>query len=168
MRVSGIVRRLLVTAVATATMTGGLSLATTSAAVADESGPVTISGKVGCLNSFSPDGIWVEAANGGSGFAEFAVKPEEGLNGFGYAYYSYVLPHGGSYHLNVGCDGSPQRWGMTAHTAQVSGSNNSFTCDDISPALRTLGEWAFSRALGRWVKALDFTEGIPYGQCGKI
>jgi hypothetical protein len=161
-------RRQLALSAAGAALITSVALLSPAQASAAESGPVTISGKVGCLNNLSPDGIWVEATNGGSGFAQWTIKPEEGREGFGYAYYTFTLPRGGSYHLNVGCDGTAKHWGMTAQTPTVSGASYTFKCNDISPALESLGEWAFSRSLGRWIKALDFTEGIEYGRCASV
>lgn len=157
--------RRLAAAAASAALIAGLGALDPAVASAAETGPVTIAGKVGCLNSYSPDGIWVIADNGGSGFATMSFDLNDG---FAYTHYTYVLPAGGSYSLNVGCGGSPQNWGMTAHTPTVAGTENSFKCNDVNPLLEAAGDWAFGRILGRWIKALDLTQGIDYGTCARI
>jgi len=126
---------------------------------------VVVSGKVACLNSYSPDGIWVNALRGGSGFARMYTDVADG---FGYTHYSFTLPAGGSYFLNVGCGGTPKRWGIAAKSSVVSGVKNNFKCNDVSPALGAAGDLVFGKIFGRWVKALDLTQGVKYKTCKRF
>jgi hypothetical protein len=129
---------------------------TVSAAHAD-SGYVA-SGKVQCVNSEGPVGIWVEAQNGGSGWADMGVDVSDG---WGWTHYSKAIPNGGSFYLNVGCGGSSEAWGLSAWSDTAVGALN-VVCNDIPWWLQALkGRFPY---LG-WA---DFTQGVPYGRCGTV
>lgn len=89
-------------------------------------GPVAISGEVECASGASVVGVWVEARDGGSGWADRQVK--EG----GRTRYDFVLPNGGQYQLHVGCGGTDAEWGATNYTPFVANTPMSFRCFDSS------------------------------------
>jgi len=97
-----------------------------------KSNKVTISGKVLCIDNERMIGVWVSAANGGSGFAHWYKTNSNGSE----AAFRYDLPNGGTYNIHVGCGGSTQDWENTDYTENGSGTikdHNShyFTCQDL-------------------------------------
>lgn len=129
------------------------------AAPAQAAAPRVVSGKVQCINGAGPVGIWVNAKNGGSGWATMGYNVADG---WGYHRYKYRLPRGGAYSLNVGCGGTPKRWGITAKTGVVTAARNNFRCNDIHPALDLA-----RKILGLW-RGVDLTRGIAYKTCKRI
>lgn len=111
-------RALVATATGIAALAAGQGMA--SAAPAQ-----TVRGQVTCVSGNNVVGVWVTAANGGSGWAS-----RRSLNG-STAYWSYRLPNGGSYKVTVGCGGTPQRWGSSNNSNYTSG-NASFMCYDTA------------------------------------
>ena len=86
-----------------------------------------ISGSIQCQSS-SVEGVWVQAANGGSGWAPWissAARPD-------YATYSYTLPHGGEYSLHIGCGGTTSSWKVATYSGYYGGTVNNFYCYDES------------------------------------
>jgi hypothetical protein len=131
-----------------------------AAAPAQAEGGYTVSGRVMCLNSASPVGIWVEAARGGSGWADTWIDVGDG---WGYVHYSKSIPNGGPFHLNVGCGGTPQSWGMTATSDSYETSSLSLKCNDIPWWLEMVSNW---RRIP--FHSADLTQGVQYGRCHAI
>lgn len=104
------------------------SLTAVVATAAPASASVGISGQVMCVDQRSVVGLWVQAANGGSGWATLT-----NVNGYT-KNYRYTLPRGGSYSVHVGCGGTSQSWATSNKSPYVSGSYNSFTCYDTTAA----------------------------------
>jgi len=84
-----------------------------------------VAGYVQC-STMSVEGVWVEANNGGSGWAKW-----RGIDST-VAYYWYWLPHGGKYSLHVGCGGSTSQWSTASKSRAVSGRFHNFFCYDIA------------------------------------
>jgi hypothetical protein len=85
----------------------------------------TVSGNVTCVDGRSVVGVWVDASNGGSGWAT-----RSDINGSTQRY-SYPLANGGTYSVRVGCGGTGTNWATSNSSGVVSGSSNSFTCYDV-------------------------------------
>ena len=88
-----------------------------------------VSGSIQC-QSMGVEGVYIEAANGGSGWAPWvssAARPS-------YATYSYTLSKGGEYSVWVGCGGTPSRWTIATYSTFYSGTVNNFYCYDESDA----------------------------------
>lgn len=109
---------------------GGQRLAGPSPSRSDA--PVTITGYAKCW----PDptkpvvGVWIVAANGGSGWADLQALPGQ----VNVAWFSRTLPNGGSYVVHIGCGGTPAHWELTlASLNGVLGSGHTFTCYDVPP-----------------------------------
>ena len=86
-----------------------------------------VSGSIQC-QSTSVEGVWVQSANGGSGWAPWvssAANPD-------HATYSYTLPKGGEYSLHVGCGGTTSTWKVAAYSDFYGGTVNDFYCYDES------------------------------------
>ena len=98
----------------------------------DEIKSIPITGKVSCLGNEQVEGIWVDAVNGGSGWADWYETNSNGSE----VEFKYVLPNGGAYNLHVGCGGSKQIWKNTYSTETGSGTIQDhnfhfFTCQDV-------------------------------------
>jgi hypothetical protein len=87
-----------------------------------------VSGQVMCVDQRSVVGVWIAAGSGGSGWASTT-----NINGYTKRY-SYALPYGGSYAVNVGCGGTSQNWATNNKSGYVSGTYNNFTCYDSPSA----------------------------------
>jgi hypothetical protein len=85
---------------------------------------VEVTGQVNCDSGAPVEGFWIQSANA-SGWASW--QDAAGTN----ADYWYSLPAAQSYKMSVGCGGSPQSWAVATYTPSVSGTHNSFHCDDI-------------------------------------
>jgi len=99
---------------------------TTPAARAGESA-TRVSGSIEC-QSTGVEGVWIDAANGGSGWAPWvssAAYPS-------YASYSYTLPYGGEYSVEIGCGGKPSAWTVVEYSGFYGGTVNNFYCYDES------------------------------------
>ena len=89
------------------------------------SAATTIHGTVQCVTGARMVGVWVSANSGGSGWASWTPRSTSVAN------YSYTLPYGGTYHLNVGCGGSSGAWASSNSTPNVGGNAYWFTCYDL-------------------------------------
>jgi len=97
---------------------------TTPAAQTGESA-TRVSGSIQC-QSEGVEGVWIQAANGGSGWAPWvssAAYPS-------YASYSYTLPYGGEYSVTIGCGGTPKAWAKVEYSSFYGGTVNNFYCYD--------------------------------------
>jgi hypothetical protein len=90
------------------------------------SGSLFTTGQLDCQSGAQVEGVWVQAADaGGSGWASWKK-----LDNGSVADWWYTLPSNESYHLNVGCGGSPANWTVTVKSSNVTGWHNSFDCYD--------------------------------------
>lgn len=87
-----------------------------------------ISGTAQCVSGNNVVGVWIEATNGGSGWAYWTPTP--GLPSE--ATYSYTLPNDGNYDVTVGCGGTPQNWATSNVSPLLSGTSYSFLCYDLA------------------------------------
>ncbi|MFE7744792.1 hypothetical protein [Nocardia sp. NPDC057455] len=134
----------------------GLGLPSASAA------STTVSGTIGCINSASPVGVWVQAKTSKSGWAQTKVPVR--LGGHSKVDYSFNLDKGGDYQVHVGCGGTPQKWAKSLKSKDVSGTKNDFLCNDTD----WLSVAAFNALVGRMFGRPDLTQGVPRGECKHI
>lgn len=85
-----------------------------SAAQDDHDDPQLVTGRVTCEARSPIVGVFIVAGRGGSGFAGNWKE-----TGPARASFTYVLPHGGGWAVNVGCGGSPQRWGQESRAPSL-------------------------------------------------
>ncbi|MGB3697515.1 MAG: hypothetical protein WBA05_08785 [Gordonia sp. (in: high G+C Gram-positive bacteria)] len=140
-----------VVALTAAATLGGSGLTAGEAAAAQ-----VVKGEVSCINS-SVTGVWINAEKSKSGWATWKMPIV--LGGISKADYSYSLNKGGRFQVHVGCGGSSKKWKVNAKSGWVSGTNNRFRCNDISPALQAAGVAVFKKNLA---------QGIPYKTCKKL
>lgn len=88
--------------------------------------PTEVNGRVRCESAAAVVGIWVEAVDGGSGWADVSVDPD------GTTVFSKVLDRPGEYQLHVGCGGTPGEWASSYFSEYVTESNLSFVCRDLA------------------------------------
>jgi hypothetical protein len=89
-----------------------------------------ISGKVMCISGDGVVGVWIDAKNGGSGWAKWIPT-----NGFPQqASFSFTLPKGGIYSVHVGCGGSPAKWRSDNRSSY--GLVRDFWCYDLKGQAR--------------------------------
>jgi hypothetical protein len=86
-----------------------------------------ISGSIQCESS-SVEGVWIQSANGGSGWAPWVSSAARS----DYATYSYTLPEGGEYAVHVGCGGTTSSWKVAEYSNFYGGTVNNFYCYDES------------------------------------
>ena len=99
-------------------------LAAVSCAKADE--PEALTSTVECRSGEPVVGVWVEAANERSGFAQLDLSaPDPSQVDF-----VYRLPRDAAYELNVGCGGTGASWGSSNDSDVVFGSGRRFSCED--------------------------------------
>jgi hypothetical protein len=92
-----------------------------------------ISGSIQC-ESTSVEGVWIQSANGGSGWAPWVSSAARSY----YATYSYTLPKGGEYSVHVGCGGTTSSWKVAEYSNFYGGTVNDFYCyDESSSSLYT-------------------------------
>lgn len=97
---------------------------TTPAAQAGESA-VHVSGAIQC-QSKGVEGVWIQAVNGGSGWAPWVSSAADPSH----ATYSYTLSHGGQYSVEIGCGGTPGAWSVVEYSSFHGGAVNDFYCYD--------------------------------------
>lgn len=121
-----------------------------------------IGGTIGCINSASPVGVWVQAKNSKSGWADKKVPIR--LGGHSKVDYSFTLDKGGPYQVHVGCGGTPQKWAKSLKSKDVTGGKNDFLCNDMD----RISVAAFNALVGRMFGRPDLTQDVPYGECKHI
>ncbi len=86
-------------------------------------------GVVQCTLDTKVVGIWIDAKNGGSGWASFSPR----YGSLSTVNFNRKLPNGGMYRVTVGCGGTPQQW-KTSIKSDFVKSNKShwFTCLNVS------------------------------------
>lgn len=111
----------------------GMVLAT-FVATPSASAATAVSGTVMCVSQASVVGVWIQAENGGSGWATLSGSANFKKT------YKYTLPKNGRYQVHVGCGGTPTKWKTSNKSAYVSGGKN-FTCIDFKypPLPRSAG-----------------------------
>ena len=87
--------------------------------------PVPISVEIECVTGAAVAGAWVEARNGGSGPA---IPQEPGAVGAS-RQFTYEMPFGGPYHLNVGCGGTGN-WARSPSSEVAETAHRRLLCDD--------------------------------------
>lgn len=112
-------RQRFLTITVTALLVGAIHATMPSPAAA----AVTVSGQVTCVGNDSVVGVWIQAKDGGSGWASWQAPTASWV-----ANYSRSLPNGGQYQVHVGCGGTSQNWATNNKSGYVSGTSNSFTC----------------------------------------
>lgn len=90
-------------------------------------------GVVQCKSGAKVVGIWIDAKNGGSGWAKFSPKFIPRIGNVSTVNFNRTLPNGGMYRVKVGCGGTSQQW-KTSITSPFVKSNKShwFTCHDYT------------------------------------
>jgi hypothetical protein len=96
----------------------------------------TVTGSVVCESGRPVVGVWIAASTGqgDSGFAHLGP-----LNTSGISYpigsngtYGYLLPHGGSYAVHVGCGGTAPDWASSSYSPLLSSRTVHLRCQDPS------------------------------------
>lgn len=101
---------------------------------------ITLTGSVVCESGRKVVGVWIAASTGqsDSGYAHLGppnpnnVSYPIGSSGT----YSYLLPHGRSYAVHVGCGGSAAHWSSRNYSPLLSGRTADLRCDDHTTADR--------------------------------
>lgn len=86
-----------------------------------------LTGSVWCESGRPVVGVWIAASSGqsDSGHAHLGSATNSGLNT-----YTYLLPHGGTYSVHVGCGGTASRWASRNFSPVLSGPTAHLECDD--------------------------------------
>jgi hypothetical protein len=92
---------------------------------------------ISCVSGAPVVGVWVEAENGGSGFAEPAgggvgagVGVGVGVGASGRERFAFELGFAGTYEVHAGCGGSRERWHKVAHSDPYDDPTRTLLCDD--------------------------------------
>jgi hypothetical protein len=106
----------------------------TLALTGGSAGSITLTGSVVCESGRPVVGVWIAATTGqsDSGFAHLGPANPSGISYpvGSIASYSYLLPHGGSYAVHVGCGGNASAWDSSNYSPLLSGQNADLRCDD--------------------------------------
>jgi transcriptional regulator with XRE-family HTH domain len=97
-------------------------------------GSVTVTGSVICESGRHVVGVWIAASAGqsDSGFAHLGPPNPSGIS-FpigAQGTYSYLLPHGGSYAVHVGCGGTAHHWASINYSPLLSSPSAHLRCND--------------------------------------
>jgi hypothetical protein len=110
--------------IATATVIAASGSASIAALVQTAEAATTVGGTVECVDQRQVEGVYITAANGGSGWAN---------RGSGWSTnFSYRLANGGAYKVTVGCGGSPSRWASSSSSRSYVSGNHYFDCYDFA------------------------------------
>ena len=103
-------------------------------AVTAGTGSSLLTGSVTCESGRSVVAVWIAASTGqtDSGYAHLGPANPSGIS---YpvgstATYSYLLPHGGTYAVHVGCGGEASAWDSRNYSPLLSGATADLRCDD--------------------------------------
>jgi hypothetical protein len=106
----------------------------TFAVTSSGTGSSLLTGSVICESGRPVVGVWIAASSGqnDSGFAHLGPANPSGIS---YpvgstATYSYLLPHGGTYAVHVGCGGDADAWDSRNYSPLLSGVRADLRCDD--------------------------------------
>lgn len=119
----------------------------------------TVRGVVGCTSTFVT-GVWVEAANGGSGWAELSDPPIV-FGNQGKLTYSKWLPNGGPVELHVGCGGDHEHWNSSNESEQFDQQDAELLCNSLPWWVKPLQK----RFAPNPLRSMDLSQGIPTGHC---
>jgi hypothetical protein len=90
---------------------------------------VVITGQVNCTSGNPIVGFWIKAADGRAGWANWMVV-SSGPNADYWLSVPPDVPVSG-YQMSVGCGGTQQSWKIPTYSKLVTGTHNSFHCDDV-------------------------------------
>jgi len=97
------------------------------------SAATVVRGTVMCVTQDSVVGVWIQAENGGSGWATLSSRNSADPR----KNFQYSLPKGGRYQVHVGCGlknkywwGGGKVWKTNNKSGYVTGTNRNFTCVD--------------------------------------
>src|SRR6266545_1406351 len=82
---------------------------------------VLLSGRVTCATGVSVEGVWVQPADGKGGWAQLR---RDGPS----AAWQYSLEAGATYHVHVGCGGSPKDWASANYSAPLNSTTTALVC----------------------------------------
>ena len=104
----------------------------------NHSGVTIVTGSVVCGSGRKIVGVWIAASTGqsDSGYAHLGPPDPTGtsLPIGSTGTYSYLLPHGGSYAVHVGCGGSAAHWASRNYSPLLSSRTADLRCDDPTAA----------------------------------
>lgn len=86
--------------------------------------PTEVAGVVSCASGAPVVGIWVDAVDGGSGFADRRDLPD------GSTSFTKLINFGSSYQIHVGCGGTEADWATSYFSHPQTGQNLTFVCED--------------------------------------
>ncbi len=93
-----------------------------------------LSGSVTCQSGRNVVGVWIATSSGqsDSGYAHIGPARNAGINypASPEVTYSYLLPHGGTYSVHVGCGGSGAHWASSNYSPVLEKRTAQLTCDD--------------------------------------
>ena len=124
-----------------------------------------IEGHIGCINSQHPVGVWVQAKDSKSGWADIHMPVY--LGSLSKVDYSYLLDRGGEYQVHVGCGGTPDHWASDIHSDDVSGSHN-FLCNDITEIDQDAWNAIANEVVGVFKDIVHLDEGVPRNHCNVV
>jgi hypothetical protein len=137
-----------------------LALASTVAAApqAVAATAYTINGTVACTSgAYVVKSVWVQANNGGSGFA--TVGGADVNLGFGRQRFTKNIPNGGTYWVAVNCGPTTFVPAKTVYTNTTSSRNPQLNCNNFPWWLDQV-----ARRTGWWARAVL----PPYGRCNGV
>jgi hypothetical protein len=94
----------------------------------------TITLDIHCVSGNPVVGVWIDAAEGGSGWAVRGAGESQFIR------FTHELPFGGAYSVHVGCGGSANRWGVAVWSTEAALLFRRLTCDDIAVTPPTPGQ----------------------------
>jgi hypothetical protein len=107
-----------------------IALAVTGSAA----GSTMLTGTVACESGRPVAGVWIAASTGqsDSGLAHVGSAAPSGIiyPAGSIASYSYLLPHGGTYAVHVGCGEKVGAWDSSNYSPLLSGHTADLRCDD--------------------------------------
>lgn len=112
----------------------GLTLTT---AVSPASASTSVSGSLSCVTGRNVEGVWVAASSSTSGWATM----DKASGSSPTVSWWYTLNNGGSYHINVGCGGTPQNWASSSSSYTTSGNLPDLICYDTTYEVPAGYQW---------------------------
>lgn len=102
-----------------------------------------IRGSATCESGRPVVGIWIAAASGqkDSGYAHLGPATAAASHATGPTVtYSYLLPHGGTYNVHVGCGGTSSHWESSNFSPPISARVVQLRCDDPASGSASTGK----------------------------
>jgi nucleoside phosphorylase len=120
--------------------TGGYALSQ----MRGDQGSTELSGSVVCESGKPVVGVWIasSAGQGASGFAHLGPPDVDGISRpiGSRGTYSYLMPHGGSYAVHVGCGGNAKKWASKFFSRLLSSPTVSLRCGASTSAQDTAAD----------------------------